>query len=111
MLQSKVAIVTGAGTGIGRACARLLHAAGARVALLGRREDLLEESRRELGGDAETTLAHAVDVRDREGVVRAVATSRRSGAGSTSSSTTRGRTRRGAAWRPSTPTIGTRSST
>jgi NADP-dependent 3-hydroxy acid dehydrogenase YdfG len=74
MLQSKVAIVTGAGTGIGRACARLLHAAGARVALLGRREDLLEESRRELGGDAETTLAHAVDVRDREGVVRAVAT-------------------------------------
>ena len=42
--HNKVAIVTGAGTGIGRATARALIADGYRVALAGRRVEMLEES-------------------------------------------------------------------
>jgi len=49
MLKDKTAIVTGAGTGIGRAIASRLHAEGARVVLAGRRRDRLEETARLLG--------------------------------------------------------------
>ena len=49
MLQDKTAIVTGAGTGIGRAIARTLHAHGARVVLAGRRRDRLEATATLLG--------------------------------------------------------------
>jgi NAD(P)-dependent dehydrogenase (short-subunit alcohol dehydrogenase family) len=43
MSQSKIAIVTGAGTGIGKAAALTLFADGWRVALVGRRLQILEE--------------------------------------------------------------------
>ncbi|MGE0811254.1 MAG: SDR family NAD(P)-dependent oxidoreductase [Immundisolibacter sp.] len=49
MLQDKTAIVTGAGTGIGRAIARTLHAHGARVVLAGRRRDRLDATAALLG--------------------------------------------------------------
>ena len=49
MLQDKTAIVTGAGTGIGRAIARTLHAHGARVVLAGRRQDRLDATAALLG--------------------------------------------------------------
>ena len=47
--MSGVALVTGAGTGIGRACARALGRAGWRVAFAGRREELLREAAEEGG--------------------------------------------------------------
>ena len=48
---SKVAIVTGAGTGVGRAAALALLADGYSVTLAGRRADMLEETKA-LAGDA-----------------------------------------------------------
>jgi len=45
-IAGKVAIVTGAGTGIGRSCAEELAKAGAQVALFGRRMEKLEETAR-----------------------------------------------------------------
>lgn len=48
--EGKVAIVTGAGTGIGAAVAKRLIAEGARVALLGRRIEPLEQVAKECGG-------------------------------------------------------------
>jgi len=51
-LQGKIGIVTGAGSGIGRACAIALASEGARVALVGRRKDRVEALAREMGDSA-----------------------------------------------------------
>jgi NAD(P)-dependent dehydrogenase (short-subunit alcohol dehydrogenase family) len=51
-LKGKVGIITGAGTGIGRACALAMASEGARVALIGRRKDRVEEVAREIGSNA-----------------------------------------------------------
>jgi NAD(P)-dependent dehydrogenase (short-subunit alcohol dehydrogenase family) len=58
-LQGKIAIITGAGSGIGRACALALAREGAKVALVGRRKTLLEEVAHQIG---ESTLVVAADV-------------------------------------------------
>ena len=50
--MSKIAIVTGAGSGIGRACALALLAEGWTVGLLGRRADALQETAAAAAGDA-----------------------------------------------------------
>lgn len=65
--QPKVAVVTGAGTGIGKAAALALLADGYRVVLAGRRGELLEQTARESGAD-ERTLAVATDVADPQSV-------------------------------------------
>jgi NAD(P)-dependent dehydrogenase (short-subunit alcohol dehydrogenase family) len=49
-MAGKVALITGGGTGIGAAVARRFAAAGARVAVLGRRIDVLDGISREIGG-------------------------------------------------------------
>jgi NAD(P)-dependent dehydrogenase (short-subunit alcohol dehydrogenase family) len=51
-LKDKIGIVTGAGSGIGRACAIALAKEGARVALVGRRKDHIEKVAREIGNRA-----------------------------------------------------------
>jgi NAD(P)-dependent dehydrogenase (short-subunit alcohol dehydrogenase family) len=56
-LEGKIAIVTGAGSGIGRACAIALASGGARVALIGRRKDRLEAVAREIGNNAQVVAA------------------------------------------------------
>ncbi|ROM73021.1 3-oxoacyl-ACP reductase [Pseudomonas brassicacearum] len=43
-------VITGAGTGIGAACARLYAAQGANLVLIGRRREPLEQLAREIGG-------------------------------------------------------------
>jgi NAD(P)-dependent dehydrogenase (short-subunit alcohol dehydrogenase family) len=58
-LKNKIAIVTGAGSGIGRACALALAREGAHVAIVGRRRYKVEEVAREAGGSA---IAIAGDV-------------------------------------------------
>ncbi|MBV9467563.1 MAG: SDR family oxidoreductase [Solirubrobacterales bacterium] len=62
------AIVTGAGSGIGRAVARALLADRWRVALAGRREDALHDTLAELHGAAHDALVVPTDVRDAEAV-------------------------------------------
>src|SRR5438270_2975262 len=72
-LKGKVACITGASSGIGRAVAVAYAAAGMRVGLVARRESELTELAREceaVGGEA---LALPADVADQAAVRRAVA--------------------------------------
>ncbi len=59
----KIALVTGAGTGIGKAVSLALLNAGYAVVLTGRRKELLETTAKEAGGGAKTLVAPA-DVSD-----------------------------------------------
>ncbi|MBB6487184.1 SDR family oxidoreductase [Rhizobium lusitanum] len=63
--QGGVALVTGGGTGLGRAIAKALGAAGYKVVISGRRVDLLETAARELAEETGAEfLAVAADVSD-----------------------------------------------
>lgn len=70
ILQGKVALVTGASSGIGRGIARGLAREGARVVLAARREAELTELQRELTGAGGEALAVATDVTDEAQVER-----------------------------------------
>ncbi|THD57611.1 SDR family oxidoreductase [Phenylobacterium sp.] len=61
---AKVAIVTGAGSGIGRAVSLALLAAGWSVALAGRRAERLQETVDQAGEAAGRALSHVADVAD-----------------------------------------------
>ncbi len=60
----RVALVTGAGSGIGRACALALHRAGYHVVLAGRRADALQATVAQAEGHATQLLAVPTDVGD-----------------------------------------------
>jgi NAD(P)-dependent dehydrogenase (short-subunit alcohol dehydrogenase family) len=64
-LQGKVILIVGASSGIGAATARLLHAEGARVAVVARNERALVELSAELGG-AEAVLPISADAGARD---------------------------------------------
>ena len=58
----KVAVVTGAGTGVGKAVAQIFLQHGYCVALAGRREELLHSVVSEAGADSQSTLCQQTDV-------------------------------------------------
>ena len=66
--MTKVAIVTGAGAGIGRNAAQSLLKAGYAVAICGRRMEPLKETLSEVGADDSHALALIVDVGDPDAI-------------------------------------------
>jgi NADP-dependent 3-hydroxy acid dehydrogenase YdfG len=84
--SGRVAVITGASSGIGEATARALAADGHRVALLARRLDRIQAVAEDLGDD---TIAIQADVTDRDSLVAAAARVSGELGGPTSSSTTR----------------------
>lgn len=71
-MQKRIALITGATSGIGEATARLLAANNFNLILCGRRQDRLDKLQEELGKTtAITTLSF--DVRDQQSVAKAIA--------------------------------------
>ena len=66
-MDGKVVLITGGGTGIGAACARSFARAGAHVAVVGRRRELIEQVAEDTGG-----LAVAANAADTSEMQRAV---------------------------------------
>jgi len=74
MLNGRVAIVTGGGVGIGRGIAQALGAEGVRVAICGRRSQVLDETTEELQRAGGVVMGMTGDVTRRSDVERVVAT-------------------------------------
>ena len=55
-LEGKGALVTGGGTGIGKAIAKSLLEEGCKVIIVGRRKEKLDEAASELGGNINTIV-------------------------------------------------------
>ena len=72
-LTGRVALITGASSGIGAATARLPAARGAKVALLARRKERLDELVAQITAAGGTALGRPVDVTDAQAIGSAVA--------------------------------------
>ncbi|MBW8064700.1 MAG: SDR family NAD(P)-dependent oxidoreductase, partial [Nitrospira sp.] len=70
-LDGKVAVITGGGTGIGEAVAKMCAASGAAVVITGRRKDVLEQVVRDIERDKGRALAVPGSISD-EAHVRSV---------------------------------------
>ena len=68
-MSGKIAVVTGAGSGIGRASALALLNNGYKVALAGRRKDALDETASMAGNNAPNAMAVPTDVTRRDDIV------------------------------------------
>lgn len=71
-MGKKTAFITGATSGIGEACARKFAEGGYKVIISGRREDRLENLKRELEKEGAEVLSLKLDVRDREAAKKAI---------------------------------------
>ncbi len=68
-LEGRVALVTGASSGLGGRFARVLHRAGAFVVATARRADLLDELAKECGGRIETVAGDMTDAGHRRRLI------------------------------------------
>lgn len=71
-MKEKIALVTGATSGIGRACALRFAEAGYRVIITGRKPDLLAALSKEIQERGSHALILIFDVRDREAATREI---------------------------------------
>jgi citronellol/citronellal dehydrogenase len=71
VLDERVTLVTGGGTGLGKAAAIELAACGARVVIAGRREEVLAGAADEIGPDASYVAGDVREPADAERIVRA----------------------------------------
>lgn len=70
-LENRAAIVTGAGSGIGKGAALWLAKAGAKVGLIGHGQDDLEETCKEIEKSGGTAIVHVADIADAEAMDKA----------------------------------------
>ncbi|WID95252.1 SDR family oxidoreductase [Bosea vestrisii] len=73
LLKGKIALVTGAGTGIGRESAILLAHEGATVVLTGRRAGPLDEVAQAIAGDGGKAVVRTLDIASRGAILATVA--------------------------------------
>src|ERR1700726_3189606 len=71
-IRNSVILITGASSGIGRATALLLGRAGARLVLVARRRNLLDEIRSEIEKQGGTAICMELDLTRREDVRRMI---------------------------------------
>ena len=68
-LEGKSAIITGGGSGIGLACTRLFSKEGAKVAIMGRKQDRLEAAANEVGGQVLAVVGDLTNNNDLDNVI------------------------------------------
>ena len=78
LLEGKVAVITGAGTGMGRSTATLLAAEGASVVLVGRRQEVLDEAAASITAQGGQAVARTADISSKDDVDALIADVRES---------------------------------
>lgn len=71
-LAGKVALITGAGSGIGKAAAKLLAKEGAKIAALGRTQEQLDRAVREIQNNGNEAISLVADISNPEAMQKAI---------------------------------------